>query len=67
MHNGLHLDILIDPSHPVGAVHPAGVKDVEIESAMTTIQDCEDSVAAVDAELELLRQCLKEDETASGE
>ena len=48
--NNLHAEIQIDPNHSVGAKDPAGIKDVLLESAITTIQDCEDSVAAVDGE-----------------
>ena len=49
-HNGLHFEIQIDASTPVGQTDAAGVKDVLMEAALTTIMDCEDSVAAVDAD-----------------
>lgn len=49
-HNGLHIEIQFDASSPVAQGSAAGVSDVLLEAAMSTIQDCEDSVAAVDAE-----------------
>ena len=49
-HHGLHIELLFDPTHPVGAADPWGLCDVVLESALTVIMDCEDSVAAVDAD-----------------
>ena len=53
-HNGLHMELTFDRTHPTGAKSPSGLADIMLEAALTAIIDCEDSVAAVDAEDKVL-------------
>ncbi|MHB1186094.1 malate synthase G [Thiobacillus sp.] len=49
VHHGLHIEIHFNTDHPIHELHPTGIRDIFLEAALTTIMDCEDSVAAVDA------------------
>ena len=59
-HNGLLVEVIIDPDSSIGKLDTASVGDIRLESALSTIMDCEDSVAAVDSEdkIEVYRNCL---------
>jgi len=50
VNNGLHIEIHFNTDHPIHELHPTGIRDIYLEAALTTIMDCEDSVAAVDAD-----------------
>lgn len=50
VHHGLHIELIIDPNGFIGKTNPAAIQDVILESALSAIIDCEDSVAAVDGE-----------------
>ena len=73
--NGLHIQVMLDPNSDIGSSDPAGISDIRLEAALSTIMDCEDSVATVDAEdkvvaynnwLGLMRGDLAEDVTKGG-